>query len=291
MQDGGQQTLVAQHDCATVAGSHAPFVAEPLAHIASLYAVGGSTDEGDVFLFREMVVDVGVVVEFVGEFVDEFFQQFSCFVGMLCRLRGQVVMVEVPVEDGLPLLAKALEESSLHFLQGVEAHEGVGVAAEVSFLVVHHFAVESSLIGQALSGQPLVEVGVDVAETAPQLEESLFQQARMVFTEVLEEMLEHFHLVRGEVFGGVIGMQVAEVGKQALCVGHALVDVVEVGEQHLPPGIELVEAVVASRTRDEAFPEFEDEFDVVGHDESGVLAEEVADGGDGWAPQRLVGQS
>ena len=97
MYDRLQKSLVTQYDGGfpTVDGPTA--FTNPIADIACLYVLGGSTDELYVFRPLEVVVDVVVpTIEFIGEVVQVLADEVA-------RLRAHVVAVEVPVEVSLPL--------------------------------------------------------------------------------------------------------------------------------------------------------------------------------------------
>ena len=100
----------------------------------------------------------------------------------------------------------------------------------------------------------------------------------MRFGEIAEEALYHGFLLGREVGHVVELMDVAQVGKHLLRIGHVLVDIVEVGEQKLSPGIEVVERLVDARRGHKALVKVADELDGVGHAARGLLPEEVADG-------------
>ena len=79
-------------------------------------------------------------------------------------------------------------------------------------------------------------------------------------------------------------MEVAQVGKHLVGVGHALVDIVEVGQQQLSPTIEVVERFVKASVLDEALVQVGNEFQLVGYAQRGMLREEFADGIVGRTP-------
>ena len=66
-------------------------------------------------------------------------------------------------------------------------------------------------------------------------------------------------------------MEVAQVGKHLVGIGHALVDVVEVGQQQLSPAIEVVECFVKTSMLDEALVQVGNEFQLVGYVQGGML--------------------
>ena len=66
-----------------------------------------------------------------------------------------------------------LEQLLLDLLKGIEPHKYVFFAVEVEFFLLGDFTVEGTLVGKALVKKPLVEIIIDVAETAPQIEEFL----------------------------------------------------------------------------------------------------------------------
>ena len=77
-----------------------------------------------------------------------------------------IVVVEVPVEVGLPLAFQHRKQPLLHRLQQIEAYEEVMVGILPQLMkvggVFHHTSVECSLVGYLQLLQPLVVTMVDV---------------------------------------------------------------------------------------------------------------------------------
>ena len=184
----------------------------------------------------------------------------------------------------------------LDFLNEVEANEevtvgGGGLLGHAYLRLFYHTAVEGTLVGQLLTMQPTVEVVVDVGKTAPQLEESLLELTVVAVGEIAEEVAQHVTLFVGEVRYVVKLVQVAQVGKHAVGVGHVLVDVVEVADEQLSPAVEAVERLSAARDAAERLVKVADELDAVGHLQFRLLSEQLADGDVGRTPQGAVGQT
>ena len=94
-----------------------------------------------------------------------------------------------------------------------------------------HRAVEGTFVGETLLGKALVEVVIDVDEVAPQTQEALFELRLVLFSEVAEKVLQQLALLIGKVAEVVELMDVAQVGKDTVGIGHILVDVVEIADQ------------------------------------------------------------
>ena len=204
---------------------------------------------------------------------------------------GGVVAVEIPVETGASLAGETAEEGLLYLLQEVEANEDVLLVAECEGVVLGHLPVEGSLVGESLLGQAAVVGVVDVAETAPQLEETALQLAFSVVGEVAEELPQQVFLLVGQIGDVVELVKIAEVGEHFVGIGHVLVDVVEVAQQKLSPSVEMVERLVDAGGLDEHLVQVAHLLDGVGNDQFAMLAKEVADGDVGRAPYRAGGQS
>ena len=82
-------------------------------------------------------------------------------------------------------------------------------------------------------------------------------------------------------------MDVAQVGKDAVGVGHVLVYIVKVGKQELAPAVELVECLSRASLQAERLVEIAHLLDGVGNLKRGLLTEQFADGDIGGAPQGL----
>ena len=72
---------------------------------------------------------------------------------------------------------------------------------------------------------------VDIDEVAPQTQEALFELRLVLFSEVAEKVLQQLALLIGKVAEVVELMDVAQVGKDTVGIGHILVDVVEIADQ------------------------------------------------------------
>ena len=159
MDNGLQQSFVAEHDGGAPSVGNA-LGCEPLADISRLDVLGGGGDEGDV-AWRQLV--------------------------------------SVLIEDGLACLVEATEEGLFYLMEVVEADEYVGIVFELNGLVGGHLSVEGALVGELLAGEALVVVAVDVADVAPQAQESFLEFGVVVVGEVAEEASYHLALFVGEV--------------------------------------------------------------------------------------------
>ena len=283
-----QQLLVAHDDgCLPPVGYAATFP-EPVGRIAGLYVFRGGLDDGEGLGTGHAAVEPVVVgAELVGEVGQVAGDEAPCLVV------GHIAVVVVPIEVGPTLAAKGCEQPLLGGLQQVEPDEEVVVvAAEVDGVgPLGHVAAESSLVGEPLLTEAPVEVVVDVAHLRPESQEPLFEYGVMVGREMAEEVSDDVLLLGRQVVGAVVLVEVAQVGKDLVGVGHALVDIVEVGEQHLAPAVEMVERLVDAAHLGEALVKVADELDGVGNLTGGVLAEQLADGDIRRAPEGGVGQT
>ena len=82
---------------------------------------------------------------------------------------------------------------------------------------------------------------VDVGKVAPQPQEALLQLAVVLQGKVAEKAANHGALLVGQVRDVVQLVDVAQIGEDAVGIGHVLVDVVEVRQQQLAPAVELVQ--------------------------------------------------
>ena len=286
MDDRLEESLVAEHHRCLPSVPDALSFAEPGADIAGLYVLRRGRDIGDSLLAGEAVVDVTILaVQFVGE-VAEILRD------VVARLvLADVIVVEVPVEVGLALLPEPTEEHLLHLLQQIKADEDVVVVFERDAFIGSHLAVESTFVGELLCFETLIESVVDVADVAPELEESLLQFAVMLFGEVAEEATDHLSLFLRQIGYVVEFVDVAEIGEDTFGGGHILVDVVEVGEQQLPPAVEVVERLVVARTGGEAAMQVAHQFDGVCNLAVAMAAEQFTDGDVGRTPYRTSSQT
>ena len=197
----------------------------------------------------------------------------SCLV-----VRCHVVGVEVPVELGSLCFLESFAETDLHLLHHVEAHEEIGVVFQCNIFLLSHFAIEHALVGQLFVAELLAVLRVDILEAGPQFQEPLFQFTVMVGREIAEEALQQFRLFLREIGQVVEFVDVAQVAEHVVSHRHILIDVVEIADEQLSPAVEMVECLVDSRDGDERAVEFADQSDGVAHGETGMLAEEVADG-------------
>ena len=131
---------------------------------------------------------------------------------------------------------------------------------------------------------------VDVGKVAPQPQEALLQLAVVLQGKVAEKSSNHGTLLVGQVRDVVQLVDVAQIGEDAVGIGHVLVDVVEVRQQQLAPAVELVQRLLHARTLAERLVQVAHQLDGVGHHQVRLLAEEVADGDVGRAPEGLAGQ-
>ena len=92
-----------------------------------------------------------------------------------------------------------MEEGLLHLLQQVEANEGIGIVFELDAFVGSHLTIKGTLIGELLTGKAFVEQLVDIADVAPQAQETLFEFRVMILGEVAEESAYHLPLFVGEI--------------------------------------------------------------------------------------------
>ena len=112
MNDGGEQSFVAEHDGCQPAVGNALMLPQPPGGIAGLNVLGGCCYDVDLLGLCEALVDVGVAgVQLIGEITEVFTEEMAGFV--LTNV-VHVVFVEVPVEQGLALMMKEGEQLLLH---------------------------------------------------------------------------------------------------------------------------------------------------------------------------------
>ena len=292
--DHGQQRLVAQHNGRPPSVAVALLFAQPVAGVACLDVLGGRGDVAHGLVPPEVPVDfVALRVQLVGECLQVAPDVLAGLV--VCH----VVMVEIPVEMRLALLLQGGEQLLLHLLQQVEAHKEIVVIGKrygsspvcghaLAGDATDYLTVKCSFVGETLRRQPFVEIVVNVGEMAPKPQETLFELGIVVFREIAEEALYYLALLVGEVGDVVELVDVAQVGKHAVGVGHVLVDVIEIAEQQLPPAVELVQRLGRAGLKTERLVEIADLLDGVGYLKRGLLAEQFADGDIRGAPQGLA---
>ena len=110
----------------------------------------------------------------------------------------------------------------------------------------------------------------------------------VVVGEIAEESFQDALLLLAQIGHVVELVQVAQIGKHLVGIGHVLVYIVEVGQQQLPPAVEVVECLVDARLSREALVQFAHQLDGVGHYALRVVAEQVTDGDIGRAPHGLA---
>ena len=137
-------------------------------------------------------------------------------------------------------------------------------------------------------GEATVEVVVDVGKVAPQAQETLFEFGLVLLGEMAEEMAQQLALLIGEIAQVVELVDVAQVGKHTVGIGHVLVDIVEVADEQLAPAIELIERLVAVGLEAERLVKVAHQFDGIGHLQFALLAKQVADGDVGRTPQGFL---
>ena len=123
--DSGQQAFVAQHNGCTAPVLVTFGIAKPATDVASLDVFGGGGNITDFLLALELSVDLLVVaVQLVGEV----FQVLGNVASGLVVLH--VILVEIPIKQGLAFFLQGGEELLLDFLQQVEAYEEVTVVGK-----------------------------------------------------------------------------------------------------------------------------------------------------------------
>ena len=166
--DSGQQAFVAQHNGCTAPVLVTFGIAKPATDVASLDVFGGGSNIADFLLALELTVDLLVVaVQLVGEVFKILGNVASSLVAL------HVILVEIPIKQGLAFFLQGGEELLLDLLQEVEAYEEVTVVGEMVGKVCGHnmtayLTIEGSLVGKSLGGEALVEVVIDVRKVAPQ---------------------------------------------------------------------------------------------------------------------------
>ena len=79
-------------------------------------------------------------------------------------------------------------------------------------------------------------------------------------------------------------MNVTQVGKDTVGIGHVLVDIIEIADKQLSPTIKLVKRLGGTRLLTKRLVEVANQLDRVCHLTGGLLAEQLADSDIGRAP-------
>ena len=98
-------------------------------------------------------------------------------------------------------------------------------------------------------------------------------------------MAQQLALLVGQVAQVVQLVDVAQIGKDVVGIGHVLVEVVEVADEQLAPAVELVERLVRVRLQAERQVKVAHQLDGVGNSQRRLLAEQLADGDVDGTPQ------
>ena len=86
-----------------------------------------------------------------------------------------VVLVVIPIEGSLALLLESVEQIEFYHLHHVESHKKILLVSEFNAFVAHHAAIECTFVGKSLLCHSLVELGIDVVEMTPELQESFLE--------------------------------------------------------------------------------------------------------------------
>ena len=113
----------------------------------------------------------------------------------------------------------------------------------------------------------------------------------VVVGEIAEKLAKYGFLFVRQVRQVVQFVDVPDVGKHLVGIGHVLVYVVEVGQQQLSPAVEVVKGLVDACHPDETFIQVAYQLYLVAHGSCGVVAEQLADGHVGRAPHGSPGLS
>ena len=87
----------------------------------------------------------------------------------------------------------------------------------------------------------------------------------MLLSEVAEEVFQQLSLFIREVAEVIEFMNVAQVSKDAVGIGHILVNVVEVADEQLSPAIEFVERLLRACMQAERLVKITYQLDRVSH--------------------------
>ena len=161
-----------------------------------------------------------------------------------------IVGVKVPVEVGLASFLQVGKQLLFHLLKQVETYEYVCVVLEFYVFSCGHISIYGTLIAYALASEAFVVVVIDVAEVAPQTQETLLEFGLLVVTEVGEETFQKVALLLSKIRQIVKFVYVLKIAEYLVGISHILVNIVKVGEQQLSPTIEVVECLVNASTFD-----------------------------------------
>ena len=183
-----------------------------------------------------------------------------CFLLLIC-------LVEIPIEIHLGILLEEFEHLLLGFVQHIETHNGKLLLLNpfleirhfllryylLSFtqsLIVgqfptqstHHIAFQHSFVCQTRRSEIIAETGVDGRQYLPKTHVVLLQKRGDV--EVLEILLQGFHLFLREIVETGEVVEVGDITEQMLRIDMVVVDVLKVGQHEFAPRIELVEGFI-----------------------------------------------
>ena len=228
-----------------------------------------------------------------------------------------ICLVEIPIEIHLGILLEEFEHLLLGLVQHIEAHNGklllLNPFLEIRHFLLrycflsftqsliigqfptqstHHIALQHSLVRQARSSEIIAETGVDGRQYLPKTHVVLLQKRGDV--EVLEILLQGFHLFLREIVETGEVVEVGDITEQLLRIDMVVVDVLKVGQHEFAPRIELVEGFIHH------FPilliclfvcliETANQFYRVSHFQRGERLEKFGNGEICRCPQRSIG--
>ena len=289
MEHGLQHVFVAEHDGCAVFLFACQVLGEPVGDAARLYAVGRGADEGESRVVLQIVKLLAV--QLVGESVEVLANEIARL-----EAAAEVEQVVVPIEERLSAFLQRGHQPLFHFVEHIEAYEGVGglLGQEVcETRVFHHLAHEGSLVGRHVGGHGLFQIAVELRHSVPKEPERRLDAGQMVRLEFGEEVLQSFSLIVAEEIGLGQLVEVLGVEEQFVGVHQMLVDVLEVGEQDFTPTPEAVDGFFSATFFGQQFlveaVECGDGGDGVGYRLAGKAHEELVDADVAGRPDGFVG--
>ena len=161
---------------------------------------------------------------------------------------ADIVLVVVPVEEGLARFLHRLHQDSLYLVEYVEPCEDHCIVpirdaacnGRVLPQCFCHLPEHGTLVHGAALLLHVAQTAVYGVHVVPQAQEPFLDDAVACRGEVAEEMRERVMLLLCQVAEVVQAMQVVDVGEHCFCLGEMLVHVVEVGQYDFAPAPELV---------------------------------------------------
>lgn len=112
----------------------------------------------------------------------------------------------------------------------------------------------------------LREIFVNIPQSIPHGDESLFQHCAVLNREILKKLLDSFFLLiveEGIIIHDIF--QVLQISEQVIGVHHIFISIIKITDKHLPPKIEIIQSFFALSFVKEYFIEFAYQLDRIAH--------------------------